>query len=162
MSTTIGAEVSVDREFEAICELLERDAIDLLREVLNAPRAEDRHLIMETRQRVAGVMLHADVEVDVDPIVRNSRYAAQLPLRWRPVRHRVAFPPGHGTLHVSALSRGPRARSSLLLTTQLEPGLGPIGDLELAIEGKRRLQREIEDRLRTLARNIEAKIPGTD
>jgi hypothetical protein len=160
MGSLTTIEVPIDRDFDHLCDALDRDAIDVLREVLHAPTAEQRHVTVAAARRVGGVRLRSDVEVEVDPIVRHSRYDAQLSVRWYAARHRVAIPTGRATLHLTALSRAPGARSTLSVTTEFEPALGPIGDLEFAIEGKSRLLRAVEARLRAFVAALQARIPA--
>lgn len=160
MATLVTVEVPIDRDFDQLCDVLDRDAVDVLREVFHAPTAEERHVTVAATGRVGGLSLRSDVEVEVDPVVRHSRYDAQLLVRWRALRHRIAIPSGRATLHVTALSGGPGARSALSVATEFEPALGPIGDLEFAIEGRSRLQRAVEARLRAFVAALRARIPA--
>lgn len=162
MGALFTVEVPIDRDFDELCDAFDREATELLREVLHAPTGGERHVTVAAARRVGGVMLRSHVEVELDPIVRHSGYDAQLPVRWHATRHRVAIPPGRATLHITALSRAPGARSTLSVATEFEPALGPIGELEFAIEGKSRLQRAIEARLRALVTALQARIPAAE
>ena len=127
MATHVEHYRFIDRSWNALREVVSRDATRLLQRATDEAERHVDQLMRRLSSEVGGVEVGKDVVIDVGDPERVDDRHVRIPLRWEAASQSSLFPTMDATLELIGSSSFLPERTKVLLVGDYDPPLGAVG-----------------------------------
>jgi hypothetical protein len=154
----LASNVYVQRPFEQVCRLLERETVRVLQPATETAARRTGELVADLRVELGGFEIGRAVVVDAGPFGRDAVGSGRLPIAWKAANATALFPAIEGELVVTSMSDEPHPLTQITLAGWYRPPLGAVGALGDVLVGHRVAEASVRHFLEEVARRLEREL----